>query len=234
MNEFIITLLASLATVYAGSVTVLFRLIREKRSRNRKKFFLALVNGLETESIETLDDVLNVYHGVGTYNYDSEESRQYTGKRLKTFLADLFTGEITDVKKDITPDTIKRWKTIITTWLDELKQETPYSDLPQAERSVLQELDRLIDKKEIEGIKGRVNDLAGMIQLRSEEYNRANRINRWTVPLSIIGLILTLVSTAYGIYYSSKPIRIDTGQIKELIAPQNSTLGTVTKSEPNK
>ena len=68
-----------------------------------------------------------------------------------------------------------------------------------------------------------------MIQLRNEEYNKAKKINRWTVPLSIAGLILTLVATTYGIYYSSKPIRIDTEQLKGFITANEM----VTNSEPN-
>lgn len=224
--------LGVLATLYAALSTVFFKLIKEKKLQSRRKFTNALINGLETESVECLDDVLNIYNGISTNSYDTEESRHFAGRRLRKFLVDMLTGELNDAKKEMPREKVKAWKNLITAWLDELKRETPYSDLPQAERSVLQELGRLIDKNEIEGIRGRINDLAGMIQVRNEEHEKSKKINRWTVPLSIAGLILTLVSTAYGIYFSSRPIKLDTSELKNLI--EYPVAQATIRTDPNK
>lgn len=166
-----------------------------------EKFYKVLMKSLENELISNIDDVMNMYGGITGSSYSKEEKRYYLGKRLRGFLVYMLKQDT--VKKEI----LKKWKDIVTGFINELETEAPYSDVPTSERRVLLEINRAIDKEEYGNIKGRLDDLAGMVQNRNEEQNRATRINRWSVPLTVIGLVLTITFGALSLYLTFRPTK---------------------------
>jgi len=168
-------------------------------SENAVKFYEMLMKGLENDLINNIDDVLNMYSGITGYSYDSDEKRYYLVKRLRGFL--VFMLKRDGIEKEV----LKKWKDVVTGFINELETESPYADVPSSERRVLLEIDSLIAKGECNGIKGRLGDLAGMIQNRNEEQNRIARLNRWSVSLTIVGLILTILFGGLSLYLTFRP-----------------------------
>jgi hypothetical protein len=175
-------------------------------SERREKFYEMLLKSLENGLVNSLDDIINIYSGITGFSYGPEEKRHYLGKRLRGFLVYM-------LKQDgIEKEKLKTWKDIVTGFINELETEVPYADVPSSERRLLLEIDRLITSKEYSGIKGRIDDLAGMIQNRSEDQSRTIKINRLSVPLTIVGLILTFVFGGLSLYLAFRPL-------KEVVAP---------------
>lgn len=170
-------------------------------SEKAEKFYKMLMKSLENDLINNIDDVMNTYSGITGFSYSKDEKRYYLGRRLRGFLVYMLKQD--SIEKEI----LKKWKDIVTGFINELETEAPYAEVPSSERRVLLEINRSINNEEYGGIKGRLDDLAGMIQNRNEEKNRATRINRWSVPLTVIGLFLTITFGALSLYLTFRPTK---------------------------
>ena len=70
---------------------------------------------------------------------------------------------------------------------------SPFADLPSAERNILSDITIFLDKNERESVKRKILELAGTIQARDSDLEKVKNINKWTIPLTIIGFILTVI-----------------------------------------
>lgn len=211
------TFLAVLVVLFSAIYSMLFvfmvkrnRLFSEKLrnilgfssvSERAEKFYKMLMKSLENDLINNIDDVMNMYSGITGFSYSKDEKRYYLGRRLRGFLVYMLKQD--GIEKEI----LKKWKDIVTGFINELETEAPYADVPSSERRVLLEINRSIDNEEYGGIKGRLDDLAGMIQNRNEGLSKATRINRWSVPLTVIGLLLTITFGALSLYLTFRPTK---------------------------
>ena len=74
-----------------------------------------------------------------------------------------------------------------------LAETSPCTDLPDAERNILSDISTFLEKNDVDSVKRKTLELAGMIQARNDDLNKIRNVNRWTVPLSAVGLILTII-----------------------------------------
>lgn len=208
----IISLVVGVATVVYGALVA--KMIKNSRFREllrsafglpstpeKANFYEVLMKSLKNDLLNNIDDVLNMYSGTysGAIEYDYDEKRYRLKRRLRKFLVFMLKQD------NIEKEEMKKWKDVVTGFIKELETENPYADVPTAERKVLLEMDRLITQGEYNGIKGRMDDLAGMIQNRNEEQNRIVKINRWSVPLTIVGLFMTIIFGGLSIYLAFRP-----------------------------
>ena len=90
-------------------------------------------------------------------------------------------------------ETIRDWKQKITNFISQNEVSAPFADLPSAERNVLNDISTFLENNDKESVKRKTSELAGMIQARHSDLASIRSVNRWTVPLSVIGMILTVV-----------------------------------------
>ena len=169
---------------------------RKRRVERKNTFFRALVRGLETDSITTIDDIVNIYKGVAGLSSEDLSYRYGLSKQLREFLVDLVsrnsnvTGLFSDPKND---EVIRNWKQKISEFIQKNDATSPYADLPSAERNILSDISIFLEKNDAKSVKRKILELAGMIQARNDVLDKIRNINKWTVPLSIIGLIFTII-----------------------------------------
>lgn len=190
VDSIIISTLVGYFITYLSFYYLIVERKREKRKKRKEKFFNVLSEGLKSGSITTLDDVVNVYKGVSGLESEDLSYRYGLSKLLREFLVEVISKK---VDRSLDDETIREWKEKITKFIKENEDISPYADLPAAERNILSDITTFLDMGDADAVKRKILELAGMIQARHDDLNRIRSINKWTVPLSVIGLILTVI-----------------------------------------
>jgi hypothetical protein len=176
--------------VFTSFYYFLFKIRRKKLYNRKEKFFSTLEEGLKSEAINTIDDVINIYKGVSRLDSEDLDYRYGLSKQLREFLVNIISNE---VDNSLSNEQIIRWKQMISEIIKKNEEISPYADLPNAERNILSDILIFLEKNDSESIKRKTLELSGLIQARNDDFNRVKNINKWTIPLSIIGFILTIL-----------------------------------------
>jgi hypothetical protein len=190
------TLIASFLLYFSAYVAVVYFFVverRKKRNERKENFFKVLIGGLKTDSIATMDDVVNIYKGVAGLSSEDLSYRYGLSKQLREFLVTIVSKNKKFVDSSLDDDVIRDWKQKISEFIKKNETTSPYADLPTAERNILSDISTFLEMNDPDSVKRKTLELAGMIQARNDDLNRIRNINRWAVPLSAIGLIFTIV-----------------------------------------
>lgn len=177
--------------LFAGFYTYAMYFLLLKNKKNKKKrdnnFIDSLVNGLKIGTIVSLNDVYNIFKGSNDTELDNDVYRYRINKILRRFLVDLQLAKYIDDEVQI-----KHWKAIIDEFILENEQLSPFSELPQTERNIMNDLTSFLKTDDKEAIKRKLFELSSAIQLRNEQLEKVEKQNKWSMPLSLIGLVLTI------------------------------------------
>jgi len=110
----------------------------------------------------------------------------------------IFINSSNDNSKDINTEEV-------TTLLENFKKTEPFSALPIEEKRLMDQLQILISlptsKEQVSNV---LDQLKQVILARHKEYQRIENQNTWSIPLSFIGILLTLV---FGVWTTVLSIR---------------------------
>lgn len=159
----------------------------------KTRFFKALKLGLRSGAIANIEDVVNVYIGVSGLSSEDLSYRYGLSKALREFLVTVVSREKSIAEDSIEDETIKDWKQKITNFISQNEALSPYADLPPAERNVLNDMSTFLKNNDLESVKRKTLELAGMIQARHDELEKNRNINKWSVPVAIIGVFFTVL-----------------------------------------
>lgn len=181
-----------LTYVLAGFITYYIIIVkgREKKIKVKQGFFNALKEGFKSGAITRIDDVVDLYKGISGLGAEDLDYRYGLSRRLREFLVELVSKKLDEPLDD---EIIRGWKEKISDFIKRIEEVSPYSDLPAAERNILSDISTFLEKNDIESVKRKTLELAGMIQARHDDLNKVRNINKWITPLSIIGVILTII-----------------------------------------
>ena len=191
--EFLIGFFIAYISAIIAAYLALVEPKRKIRIERKNKFFEALVEGLKMNSLETIDDVTNIYKGVSGLSSEDLSYRYGLSKQLREFLVDIISKNKKLLDDSIDDNTIRDWKERVSGFIQQNEETSPYADLPAAERNILSDISIFLEINDPESLKRKTSELAGMIQARNDDLNRIRNINKWAVPLSIFGLILTIL-----------------------------------------
>lgn len=186
----------AITVAYATALQWMFKRTRERRKSEKNNFFSVLRNGLKSGDIETLADVYNLYNGVCRITDDSTAPSKLSGW-LREFLVTLFEEEEMEDRKS--------WKEKITKYMEDHETQSPYADLPELERNLFADVERYIASDDKESTKRKIGELVTSVQAREESIQRIRSMNRWSVPLAVIGLILTITFGIISIVKNGEP-----------------------------
>lgn len=190
----IIGILFAYVAVVISVFNYLIKQKKEKIYKRKQSFFIVLVEGLRNGSITTIDDIVNIYKGISGLGSDDLDYRYGLSRQLREFLVEVIAGRWSSkIDKSLGDKEILDWKQKISGFIQRNDAISPYADLPAAERNILSDISTFLEKNDLESVKRKTLELAGMIQARNDDLNKIRTINKWTVPLSIIGLILTII-----------------------------------------
>lgn len=186
----------AIITGYMTLYFIFFRYVMQRRKLRREggkvRFFQALQEGLKSGSIMTIDDVVNIYKGVAGLSSEDLSYRYGLGSRLREFLVAVVSKEKNIMEGSLDDETTRDWKQKITDFISHNEILSPYADLPSAERNVLNDISTFIERNDTKSVERKMSELSGMIQARNSDLESIRNINRWAVPLSVVGLILSI------------------------------------------
>ena len=136
---------------------------------------------------------MNIYKGVAGLSSENLSYRYGLSKQLREFLVDIISKNKELIDSSLGDDVIRDWKQKISEFIEKNETTSPYADLPAAERNILSDISTFLEMNDPESVKRKTLELAGMIQARNDDLNGIRNINKWAVPLSAIGLILTII-----------------------------------------
>mgnify|MGYP007084773311 FL=1 len=141
--------------------------------------------GLRTSSIETLDDVVNIYKGVAGLGSEELDYRYGLSGQLREFLVAVVSKKGNDSLDD---KAIIDWKKKISEFIKKNEEISPYEDLPASERSILNDISAYLEKDDRESVGRKMVELSGMIKARNYDLMRIRNVNKFAIPLSVIGV----------------------------------------------
>jgi hypothetical protein len=108
--------------------------------------------------------------------------------------------------------------------VDEETKEKPFADMPEEERRLLRSLKDAVDHNDKQSITFNLDELSSLISARGRVFSRVNKLNRWSIPLAIIGLVTTILFGIMSIRQS-----IDYDKLAKSVALQLSKAAQETK-----
>ena len=160
--------------------------VRRRREDKDQKLKQAISSGLVNGQIEGVDDLVNLYRGVTNSSDDDVSYKAGVSRVLRRLLVTLASDPEGTQPKRMLRIKIKELLRLIET-------ETPFAGLPAAERNLILDARKFIETNELGAATQKVDDLANLIEVRQDAYEKLQSANRWSVPLAIIGLVLTVV-----------------------------------------
>ena len=185
--------IAVFTVMYSYAVTYLLRRKRERRKEAKRNFHKTLTEGFKSGAIASMDDIMNIYKGVSGISSDDAGYRYGLSRQLREFLVDLVSK---DLDQKIEDSVVVDWKDKISSFIKMNEEISPYADLPPAERSVLNDIAAFFEKDDINSARRKLAELGGMIQARHDDILKIQNVNKYSVPLSVIGMVLTI---AFGL-----------------------------------
>jgi hypothetical protein len=173
----------------------------KEKAEKKLKLFNTITIGLKNGSITNMEDVVNIYKGISGLTSEDFSYRYGLSNYLREYLVNVVSKDKSLFDESISADKIVQWKNMISDFIKQNDTMSPFADLPSAERNILSDLITFLDKNEKQSAKHKISELAGTIQARNNESEKLKSINKWTLPLTIVGFILTVM---FGILALSK------------------------------
>ncbi|EMS79141.1 hypothetical protein [Desulfotignum phosphitoxidans] len=187
-SEFITIIVALAATIaYAAAVSKLLRRLTERRKKEKSRFFSAVTEGLKNQSISSVTDMENLYRGVKRTG--TEEAGNPA--RLSTWLREYLVQLLENPPKEGS-EVLVEWKSLISKFIEQNEQQSPYAGLPDLERSIITDIELFLGSGDKPAIHRKLREITTAIQAREDSLARIRKTNRWSVSLAVIGLILTV------------------------------------------
>ena len=106
----LISILVFYVSIYVTAVYFIVGLKRKRGTERKEKFSKALIEGLKTGSVETIDDVVNIYKGVSGLSSENLSYRYGLSKQLREFLVDIVSKNKKYIDSTLGDDVIRDWK----------------------------------------------------------------------------------------------------------------------------
>jgi hypothetical protein len=173
-------------------ILLFFWLYREQQrsSGEQRKFFKVLTEAFISNSLNTNQDLINLYKGVRKLSPEDLTFRSGLTRWLREFIVDLYDRKyVYSLKVDQVAHLNERISEFIAT----NETASPYADLPDVERNLVTDIAAMTEGEHQEEILRKLAELASTIQAREDRLIRMRTMNRWSVPLALMGLALTIV-----------------------------------------
>ena len=192
-----IVILTTIISLYVAIVTFFMTYIRGKRHYRKSKRDSAydlIKKGIEEGSFDNDAEIFLVYKKLaqGDEHYNS--------------YADFLESFLIYVRKNVDKDTILIISRRITPILNKAREEKPYCNIKDRERRILLAIEDAFKKNETNSIKHALTDLSMIIESNQNALERARRTNKWSIPISIVGVLLTLFIWLYGSSLSDRDV----------------------------
>jgi hypothetical protein len=162
--------------------------------RNRKRFYAALRSGLKVGSISTTVDVTSAYEAITGLRSQDFGYHARLSRWLQWFWLGVVSNDKDFLPEGVDQKTAVNWKQKVSEFIDSQKAMLPFENLPEIERKILLDITKAIDAGDKEFAKSEILELTGAIRFKADELKKSQTINKWTVFLTAVGVILGILS----------------------------------------
>jgi hypothetical protein len=161
-------------------------------AKNKDAFYKSVINAFKVGQLSDLLELENIYKHIFKIENENLNYRLYLGDTLEELFLKIVNEDTTiqalipAARKDELFQLIKHLK-------DENKNSSPYANLPQAERNVLNDISQAIANSNIQIIREKTNVLAGMIETREDDLQKVKNINNILTIASVVFAALGIV-----------------------------------------
>ncbi len=112
--------------------------------------------------------------------------------------------------ESINEEELVRYVDFLRDVIDDLSDQVPFSDLPRAERELMTEILLLIKNSQEENERegqlfiNKLHDLGYIVKARYEDNKKLRDTTKWSVPLAIIGIAVSLIGLIFAFYTFNK------------------------------
>lgn len=182
---------------YGYTAMFLLRKSRERRAAKKKSFFETAIQGLLDGTIESSEDLTNVYKGVTDLSSEDLTYRAGLNRWLRQILSQLIARKIGE---DLEVNKVNDLKKKINDFIKANERASPFADLPDTERNMLNDVRTYSAAGDKESVERKITELSSVIQTRYEDQKKLEAQNRWSIPLAVIGLVLTVLFGVLSIF----------------------------------
>jgi len=179
---------AVFTVTYAVALNWALSIKKRRRKEEQTSMFQTVSAGLANGTVTAYEDVVNVYKGIRRLSADDLSYRAGLAAFLRELLVEIVSGKIGEQHKDLVA-----LKEKVTSFLRQAEEEAPFADLPDVERSLISDLAKFAETNDKESLTRKLDELASSIQVRVQEHARSEKLNKWSVPLAVAGLVLTIL-----------------------------------------
>ncbi|MBN2734948.1 MAG: hypothetical protein JXQ82_08855 [Methanomicrobiaceae archaeon] len=166
--------------------------IREEK-KFKVRFFRNLTEGFQLESIESLEDILNIYEARAGLSDEDLNYRYGLSRYLREYLIALISRDEKIIPQSTTEAEILEWKKILDKIISENDIQKPFSDLPPLERNILNDITIFMERNDTEHISEKLKELSRLIKSRDGELNRIYKRNDGSMQIAVVSLIVSLI-----------------------------------------
>ncbi|MGP8322039.1 MAG: hypothetical protein ACT6FE_06930 [Methanosarcinaceae archaeon] len=178
-----IAALASLVT------NLLFDEKSKKKSKAKDKLLNLLQENLEKGRVLDLELIGHIKQSV---------EREFGVEIAVTHLLQDILLKLNEASKDSDHEKIDALNIKLKELINQENKAAPFENLPEEERRLLKGLDDAIKHNDESSIQFHFDELNSVLSVRNAEHSRATKLNKWSVPLAVVGLTLTIIFGVIG------------------------------------
>ena len=173
--------------ISSASITTLYRnlLIVDKSFTSfQTEYFSYLSTGIDSGRID------EEYCKISFNHFDRKTKGAFTKYGFIELLEDFIVYySSTDSESDSAK--LEGFNSVIDI-LKNAKESDPFAALPLEEKRLMDNIQALLQKGDVDNSLSILNQLKQVILARQSEYNRIEKQNSWSIPIAIVGAVLTL------------------------------------------
>jgi hypothetical protein len=213
-NDRILVILPLFLATYASMIAVLFTMRRARRNRSnrmKKNYYDLLLKGNEQKTLDS-DAIKLIYRKEVENSYEFNSYTDFLESFLIYIRNDDKDGSLT---RTLSP--------IINTIIAKENEEKPYQNINERERRILLAIEDSANKYETSSLKNNLKDLSIVIENNQKNLNKQKSINKWSIPISVIGIILSIFMWIHGSSLTDKDVQRISSEITESVYNRIST-----------
>jgi len=159
-----------------------------------REFFISIekIIQISDSSSITIPTIKKVFNAI---------DRKSEGRLFNYGFVNVLEDYCVEIIQDSTKINKSNFRTVIKL-IDEELSEEPFNQLPAEQRRILINLRKSLKNNDSEGAVFNLNELNDILRIRNESYVSLKRQNAWSIPLAVIGIVLTLIFGLMSLFKS--------------------------------
>ena len=197
------------AYLFVLAIAIIF--ITSSRQRAKREFFKSLTNKIQANLITTKNDVSVLINSI---------NRKYAINYPILYYLEDYLTHISTFK----PAFKKEYQDLLNEIVTSEQVDKPFDGVPEEEKRLLININSAIKSQNLDAISYNLHELGTVLSTRNRIHSRNAKINQWSIPLAIAGLVVTIAFgylSLQGINYE-KIKDINKKAIQEVVSSKDS------------